>query len=44
MHAIYNNNGVFKGGGVQGVETPPPRNFQIILKSEGKEVEKNEKV
>ena len=32
--------GVFKGGGVQGVQTPPPRNFQIFLKSEGKEIER----
>ena len=28
-----------RGGGVQGVQTPP-RNFQIFWKSEGKEVER----
>ena len=27
---IYTHKGVFKGGGVQGVQTPP-RNFQIFF-------------
>ena len=41
---ISNTNckGVFKGGGVQGFN-PPPRNFQIFLKSEGKEIERKRK-
>ena len=35
---LYTCKGVFKGGGVQGVQTP--RNFLIFLKSEGKEIER----
>ena len=34
--------GVFKGGGVQGVQTPPEI-FRIFLKSEGKEIERKRK-
>ena len=30
--------GVFKGGGSGGSNPSPPRNFQIFLKSEGKEM------
>ena len=33
--------GVFKGGGVQGVQPPPPEIFRFFFgKSEGKEVER----
>ena len=35
--------GVFKGGFWGLNPPPPPRNFQIFLKSEGKEVERNRK-
>ena len=42
MQGDHVTKGVFKGGGVQGVQTPP-RNFQIFLKSEGKEIERKRK-
>ena len=35
--------GVFKGGRVQGVQTPPPEIFRFFLKSEGKEIERKRK-
>ena len=47
---IYNNTsllikGVFKGGGVQGVQTPPQKKFfRFFLKSEGKEIERKKNV
>ena len=34
--------GVFKGG-VQGVQTPPPKFSDFFLKSEGKEIERKRK-
>ena len=43
VHMVTIVKGVFKGGGVQGVQTPP-KNFQIFfLKSEGKEIERKRK-
>ena len=36
--------GVFKGGSVGSNPPPPPRNFQIFLKSEGKAVERKRKM
>ena len=35
--------GVFKGGGVHGVQTPPPKFSDSFLKSEGKEIERKRK-
>ena len=32
-----------RGGGVQGVQTPPPEIFRFFLKSEGKEIERKGK-
>ena len=38
----YDLKGVFKGGGVQGVQTPP-KFSEFFLKSEGKEIERKRK-
>ena len=36
--------GAFKGGGVQGIQTPPQKkNFRFFLKSKGKEIEEKYK-
>ena len=35
--------GVFKGG-IQGVQTPPPKIFRFFFKSEGKEIERKRKM
>ena len=40
---IIRDKGVFKGGGVQGVQTPPPKFSDFFLKSEGKEIERKRK-
>ena len=43
MNIIYIARAYLRGGGVQGVQTPP-RNFQIFFwKSEGKEIERKRK-
>ena len=44
QHIIYMQEakGVFKGG-FRVFKPPPPRNFQIFLKSEGKEIERKRK-
>ena len=41
MHT-HTDKGVFKGG-VQGVQTPPPKFSDFFLKSEGKEIERKRK-
>ena len=35
--------GVLKGGGVHGVQPPPPKFSDFFLKSEGKEIERKRK-
>ena len=42
LYPIYIYKGVFKGG-VQGVQTPPPKFSDFFLKSEGKEIERKRK-
>ena len=43
LSVIKSFQGVFKGRGLGGSTPPPPRNFQIFLKSEGKEIERKTK-
>ena len=42
MGSITYDKGVFKGG-VQGVQTPPPKFLDFFLKSEGKEIERKKR-
>ena len=42
IYDIQTVKGVFKGG-VQGVQTPPPKFSDFFLKSEGKEIERKRK-
>ena len=37
------NTRAYLRGGFRGFKPPPPRNFQIFLKSEGKEIERKRK-